>query len=457
MKPSVAPSSCSTPISSRRDWMSRRTVLPTTSNAPEAEQRRQHQRDAPAEAQPAVQALAPHRVVLDQVGFGQRAAATRPAAASSPLGRDQQQARQRVASSPTQRVDRFAQAAARATPPGPVPACAVRPLAMSPRPRKVSRQRLRMRGIDRRLQEHADLRATAARCRRSAATLPSTSHRPSGNASATAITPTVSSGRPRLARRRGRGWRRSCRDGGRTTRPGRTTATRRVAPFALRSRIGQVLRARCRRPACRGRAPARACFMRLTRPRSWLATSTLVPRSGSDANSAMISADRVGSRLPVGSSATSSARLGDERAGDADALLFAGRQLRRQRAFARGRGRACRARAHALADLAALHAAQDQRQRDVLARRCGRSADGGPGSTTPTSRRCSGTLPPRTFSRFFSPNSTAPRLGPLGELDQLEQRALAGAGMAGDEQHLARRDREADIGSARRGRRGIAC
>ena len=45
--------------------------------------------------------------------------------------------------------------------------------------------------------------------------------------------------------------------------------------------------------------------MRLTRPRSWLATSTLVPRSGSDANSAMISADRAGSRLPVGSSATS--------------------------------------------------------------------------------------------------------------------------------------------------------
>jgi hypothetical protein len=34
MKPSVAPSCCSTTISSRRDWMSSRTVLPTTSSAP---------------------------------------------------------------------------------------------------------------------------------------------------------------------------------------------------------------------------------------------------------------------------------------------------------------------------------------------------------------------------------------------------------------------------------------
>ena len=34
MKPSLAPSNCSTPISSRRDWMSNRTVLPTTSSAP---------------------------------------------------------------------------------------------------------------------------------------------------------------------------------------------------------------------------------------------------------------------------------------------------------------------------------------------------------------------------------------------------------------------------------------
>ncbi|KAG1316927.1 hypothetical protein G6F63_015874 [Rhizopus arrhizus] len=35
--------------------------------------------------------------------------------------------------------------------------------------------------------------------------------------------------------------------------------------------------------------------------------------------------------------------------------------------------------------------------------------------------------------------------GPLGEVDQLEQGALARTGMAGDEQHLARRDLEADI------------
>ena len=34
MKPSVAPSDCSTAISSRRAWISRRTVLPTTSSAP---------------------------------------------------------------------------------------------------------------------------------------------------------------------------------------------------------------------------------------------------------------------------------------------------------------------------------------------------------------------------------------------------------------------------------------
>src|SRR5688572_33268458 len=35
--------------------------------------------------------------------------------------------------------------------------------------------------------------------------------------------------------------------------------------------------------------------------------------------------------------------------------------------------------------------------------------------------------------------------GPLGELDQLQQGALAGAGMAGDEQHFTGRDREADV------------
>jgi hypothetical protein len=49
------------------------------------------------------------------------------------------------------------------------------------------------------------------------------------------------------------------------------------------------------------------------------------------------------------------------------------------------------------------------------------------------------------LARFFSPNSTAPREGPLGELDQFQQRALACARMPGDEQHFARGDREAHL------------
>ena len=99
-------------------------------------------------------------------------------------------------------------------------------------------------------------------------------------------------------------------------------------------------------------------------------------------------------------------------------------------------------RAHALADVATAGAAQDQRQRRSR-RSSGPSAAGGPGRPRPP-RVGGGTSPPRTFSRLRSSNTTAPRLGRSSRWIN-EQGALARTGMAGDEQHLARRDLEADI------------
>src|SRR3546814_16651681 len=59
-------------------------------------------------------------------------------------------------------------------------------------------------------------------------------------------------------------------------------------------------------------------------------------------------------------------RFADHGAGDADALLLAGRQLRGQRALAFAQAQLLEHAAHAPADLAAAHAAQDQRQGDVV-------------------------------------------------------------------------------------------
>src|SRR5690606_27291665 len=151
-------------------------------------------------------------------------------------------------------------------------------------------------------------------------------------------------------------------------------------------------------------------FMRLTRPRSWLATSTLVPRSGSSANSAMISADRVGSRLPVGSSATSSrgsptrARAMPTRCcSPADSCVGSARS----RAPRPSRSRIERTRL----PTSARFMPRRINGRETFSWTLRSASRRWSWNTTPTSRRCSGTRRPRTRSRLRSPNSTAPRLG----------------------------------------------
>ena len=60
-----------------------------------------------------------------------------------------------------------------------------------------------------------------------------------------------------------------------------------------------------------------------------MASSTVEPRRLASAKICMISCDRSGSRLPVGSSAIEDQRVVDQRARDGDALLLAAGELRR--------------------------------------------------------------------------------------------------------------------------------
>src|SRR3954451_1827061 len=67
--------------------------------------------------------------------------------------------------------------------------------------------------------------------------------------------------------------------------------------------------------------------MRSTSVWSWVATRTVVPVRLMRYSSCMIPIEVSGSRLPVGSSASSSGGVVDERARNGDALLLAARQL----------------------------------------------------------------------------------------------------------------------------------
>ena len=185
-------------------------------------------------------------------------------------------------------------------------------------------------------------------------------------------------------------------------------------------------------------------FMRLTNARSWLATSTLVPRSGSDCEQRHDFGRQGRIEVAGGFVGNQQSRFADDRAGDADALLLAGRQLRRQGVGARTEAHLVEHAAHALADLAATHAAQDQRHGDVV----GDAAIGQQAMVleyhadfAPVQRDA----PAAHLEQVLFAEQHRAAAGALGQMDQLEQRALAGAGVASDEQHLARRHREADF------------
>src|SRR5688572_4296623 len=150
--------------------------------------------------------------------------------------------------------------------------------------------------------------------------------------------------------------------------------------------------------------------MRLIRPRSWLATSTLVPRSGRAANSAMISADSVGSRLPVGSSATSSAGSATSARAMPTRCCSPAESCE-----GRARSRGPRPRRSSIErtrlPISPRFMPRRMSGRETFSPTLRSISSWWFWYTTPTERRCSATLPPRTFARFFSSNSTVPREG----------------------------------------------
>ena len=137
-------------------------------------------------------------------------------------------------------------------------------------------------------------------------------------------------------------------------------------------------------------------------------------------------------------------RLADDRAGDADALLFAGRELGRQRALAGAEFQPLEHGAHPLADLRTAHAAQDQRQGDVVEHAAvGQQAVvlEHHADLAPVHRD----LAAAHLQQIALGEQHRAAAGPLGEVDQPEQRALAGPRVPGDEQHLAGGDVEVDV------------
>src|SRR5690606_4053962 len=363
MKPSVAPRCCSTPISSRRDWMSRRTVLPTTSSAPSQS----------SSASTSATRL-PKRSQTSR-----RWRQTASCCTSSASGSCASESASRASSprGPTTSTlgSGFWPSASSASPRPAArncstPCCGVRSStdATSSRPRSSSAS--------------ACARAASTSCCRntlisrdcctspdSRATFASTSHSPSGNARATAITPTVStvaqglpSMRPRLAVKLYAWWSSHAPTPDRRAPPpfpvpcspcpllllirqvlGRDV----VHQLALLEHQHALLHALHQAEVVAGHQHAGAALGQGREQRHDFRGQPRVEVAGR----------LVGHQQP---------RLADHRAGDADALLFTGRELGRQRALALGQAQALEHRAHALADLAALHAAQHQRQRDVV-------------------------------------------------------------------------------------------
>ncbi len=119
----------------------------------------------------------------------------------------------------------------------------------------------------------------------------------------------------------------------------------------------------CRRPSCS--TSRRASYWSI-RAMSWVAITTEVPDLFSSMNSRSRRCARLGSTLPVGSSASSSCGPRDHRAGDRRALLLAAGEHRRQRPHALAEAHPVEQLDHLVA-VALLRPAHDaQRQRDVF-------------------------------------------------------------------------------------------
>src|SRR5690606_21365889 len=354
---------CSTPISSRRDWMSRRTVLPTTSSAP-----------SPSSSASTSATRLPKRSQPSR-----RWRQTASCCTSSASGSCASESASR-ASSPrgptTSTLGSGFWSSASSASPRPAarncstPCCGVRSStdATSSRPRSSSAS--------------ACARAASTSCCRntlisrdcctspdSRATFASTSHSPSGNASATAITPTVStvaqglpSMRPRLAVKLYAWWSSQAPGAERWMRRASGAPWSRLGGFPVGALlIGQVLgRDVVHQLALLEHQYALLHALHQSEVVAGHQHAGATPGQGREQRHDL--GGQRGVEVAGGFVGDQQPRLADHRAGDADALLLAGGELGRQRALALGQAQALEHRAHALADLAALHAAQHQRQ-----------------------------------------------------------------------------------------------
>ena len=178
--------------------------------------------------------------------------------------------------------------------------------------------------------------------------------------------------------------------------------------------------------------------------RSWVATTTVVPSLFSESNRWSRRLAISGSTLPVGSSATQQLGAGDDGAGDGDALLLAARQ---------GRGAGAGAVAEAdpgehLADrplqIVLVDSGDAQRQRDIV--EGGEVVDEAEileDDADPAAE--AGQALPRHGDDVLAEQFDQAAARPLGEVEQFEQRGLAGARRAGEEVEAAVAQREAEV------------
>ena len=394
--------------------------------------RSRDRRSGGASASMACKPLDPCRVELDEVGLGQRARI---------VGRE--------------RLDVAGDAARRAA----RPACAAADCLRARRAPRRSPSRARnsssasSRSISCTLATSARasiVRASACARRRSTSRASGTRRSPPRPASDSLSAPGVADQHAQAGRQRERDADHEHREQRRERLPREPAAARRAGSAgaasdsrrSARHQLGApraAVAARAGRRRARGAGAACARSARGRGSRSARVTPTSLKR----VNSCMISSDRSGSRLPVGSSAIStSGRAATARAmptrccSPADSVIGAC-VSRPSKPDLVERG------AHAPVDLAAARAGDDQRQRHVVEDACGRPAACGPG----TRRRAAAGTPESAGARsaqvFWPLTSTVPRVGRSISAISLA-RALAGAGTAGEERQLAALETERD-------------
>ena len=154
--------------------------------------------------------------------------------------------------------------------------------------------------------------------------------------------------------------------------------------------------------------------------RRGVAISTVTPTSLKRLNSFMTSTRELGIEVAGGLVGDQERGLADHRAGDADALLLAGRELERPERSRPSRPTWSSAARTRLSDLLLRHAGDDERQRDVVVDRAVVSSLWS-WKTMPIWRRKAGICARGTSAPVFWPlTSTVPRVGRSMQRDELE-------------------------------------